>query len=227
MERKAGSSGWDDHPEPTAPTPDACLRTVHRSAASPSVEHDSQKPMIQPRPTQSPNPPSPTLGPKGRAVGLDVHPDSFAAAILAGRDPLHARVGHSVTRQPLDALVAWAARDTTAQDVLILEASANRSSVAERLQAIGRQIYIMESHRAEQIGKSYLASDKIEAGQAHLMIGGGTRFIRDGTQGAGRSAEPNASGVRRVRAPAHRGCSRRGYLQIRPAFDVHNPRGHD
>jgi hypothetical protein len=30
-------------------------------------------------------------------VGLDVHPDSFAAAILSGRDPLKARVTHSVT----------------------------------------------------------------------------------------------------------------------------------
>jgi hypothetical protein len=68
-------------------------------------------------PTQSHNPP-PALGANGRAVGLDVHPDSFAAAILAGRDPLRARVVLSVTRQPLDALAAWATRHTTAEDPL-------------------------------------------------------------------------------------------------------------
>ena len=48
----------------------------------------------------------PSLGPTGRVVGLDVHPDTFAAAIMHGRDPLSARVQHSVTRQPLDALCA-------------------------------------------------------------------------------------------------------------------------
>jgi hypothetical protein len=39
MERKVRGPGWDDHPGPTTPTPDACLRTVHRCAASPSVHH--------------------------------------------------------------------------------------------------------------------------------------------------------------------------------------------
>ena len=99
-------SGWHNHPEPTTPTPDACLRTVHRCAASPSVHHN-QRTMTNSPPKQSINPP-PTLGRAGRAVGLDIHPDSFAAAILQGRDPLNARVVHSVTRQPLAGLGAWA-----------------------------------------------------------------------------------------------------------------------
>jgi len=88
--------------------------------------------MTHPPPKQSDNEPlgpappaAPTLGPQGRAVGLDVHPDSFAAAILSGRDPLKARVTHSVTRQPLEALCVWAARHTSAEDVLLIEASAN------------------------------------------------------------------------------------------------------
>jgi hypothetical protein len=38
MERKDVGSGVTP-PEPTTPTPDACLSTVHRSAASPSVDH--------------------------------------------------------------------------------------------------------------------------------------------------------------------------------------------
>jgi transposase len=162
MERKVRGPGWDDHPEPTMPTPDACLRTVHRSAASLSVDHSNAKPMNHPPPKQSINP-APAPGATGRAVGLDVHPDSFAAAILEGRDPLRARVVHSVTRQPLAALGAWAARHTTGEDVLILEASANSFAIAERLGALGRQVFILESHRAGQIGKSYLANDKVDA----------------------------------------------------------------
>jgi transposase len=115
---------------------------------------------------QSPNAPlpaPPALGPQGRAVGLDVHPDTFAAAILEGRDALGARVRQQITQQPLAALGAWVTRHTTAEDVLILEASANSFAIAERLTALGRQVYILESHRAGQIGKSYLANDKVDA----------------------------------------------------------------
>lgn len=115
----------------------------------------------------------PSLGPNGRAVGLDVHPDTFAAAIMHGRDPLSARVQHSVTRQPLDALCAWAARHTREQDVLVIEASANTFAVSERLTALGRQVFILESHRAGQIGKSYLANDRKDAAKiARIYLSG-------------------------------------------------------
>jgi transposase len=105
----------------------------------------------------------PMLGPNGKVVGLDVHPDTFAAAILNGHDALTAQVERSVTRLPLDALCAWAARFTSEQDVLVIEASGNSFAITERLEAIGRQVFIVESHRAGQIGKSYLANDRIDA----------------------------------------------------------------
>jgi transposase len=132
--------------------------------------------MNHPPPKQSTNPSAsdaPILGEKGRAVGLDLHPDSFAAAILEGRDPLRARVVASITRQPLEALGAWAARHTTGEDLLILEASANSFALAERLAALGRQVFILESHRAGQIGKSYLANDKVDAAKiARIYLSG-------------------------------------------------------
>ncbi len=124
-------------------------------------------------PKQSTKPPSPALGPKGRAVGLDIHPDSFAAAVLEGRDPLTARVAQSITQQPLEALSAWAARHTSEQDVLLIEASANTFTIAERLKALGRQVVVLESHRAGQIGKSYLANDKVDAAKiARIYLSG-------------------------------------------------------
>ena len=130
------------------------------------------KPTPKP-PSQTAPPPPPVLGENGRAIGLDVHPDSFAAAILSGRDPLRARVIHSITQQPLEALGAWAARHTTAEDVLLIEASANTFTVAARLQALGRQVIVLESHRAGQIGKSYLANDRIDAAKiARIYLSG-------------------------------------------------------
>jgi hypothetical protein len=121
------------------------LATVHRSAASLFVEHHAEKTMNHP-PAKQPHTPAP--GAAGRAVGLDIHPATFAAAILDGRDPLRALVVASLTRQPLEALGTCATRHTTAADVLILEASANSFAIAERLQALGRQVHIPESHRA-------------------------------------------------------------------------------
>ena len=50
--------------------------------------------MSHPPPKQS-HTPAPAFGAAGRAVGLDIHPDTFAAAILSGRDPLTARVAHA------------------------------------------------------------------------------------------------------------------------------------
>ena len=129
--------------------------------------------MKETSPPKQPANHTPTLDPSGRAVGLDLHPDTFAAAILQGRDPLRARVGQSVTRQPLEALCAWAARHTRSEDLLILEASANSFAIAERLQGISRQVFILESHRAGQIGKSYLANDQVDAAKiARIYLSG-------------------------------------------------------
>jgi len=124
-------------------------------------------------PTKQSSVEAPRLGANGRVVGLDVHPDTFAAAVLQGRDPLAARLQHSVTRQPIDGLCAWATRHTSEEDVLVIEASANTFTVAERLGALGRQVFILESHRAGQIGKSYLANDRIDAAKiARIYLSG-------------------------------------------------------
>ena len=98
-----------------------------------------------------------------RVVGLDVHPDTFAGAILRGRDPATAKVEHASTCVPLDPLEAWAARHTHASDTLVLEASANSFAVADRLRAIGHDAVILDSHQAGRIGKVYCANDRVDA----------------------------------------------------------------
>lgn len=100
---------------------------------------------------------------KPRVVGLDVHPDSFAGAILEGSDPWSARVIRTSTRVALPALEEWASRQTTEQDVLVLEASGNAFRVAERLRALGREVKVLDSHRAGKVGKSYCATDRVDA----------------------------------------------------------------
>src|SRR5207302_7743667 len=50
---------------------------------------------------------------KGRVVGLDVHPDSFAGAVVEGSDPAQARVLSTSTRVQLEQLERWALRHTS------------------------------------------------------------------------------------------------------------------
>ncbi len=98
-----------------------------------------------------------------RVVGLDVHPDSFAGAILAGSDPWSARVIRTSTRVALPELEEWAQRQTGSSDTLVLEASGNAFSVAERLRGLKRQVVILDSHRAGKVGKTYCATDRVDA----------------------------------------------------------------
>ncbi len=98
-----------------------------------------------------------------RVVGLDVHPDSFAGAILEGSDPARAKVLSSSTRVGLEELEPWATRHTIAQDVLVMEASGNAFAVAERLRAIKRKVVILDSHQAGKVGKVYCANDRLDA----------------------------------------------------------------
>ena len=98
-----------------------------------------------------------------RIVGLDVHPDSFAGAILQGTDPWKARVVSTSTRVALPLLEKWALRHTREEDILVMEASGNAFCVAERLRALKRKVVILESHRAGKVGKTYCATDRVDA----------------------------------------------------------------
>lgn len=100
---------------------------------------------------------------KGRVVGLDVHPDSFAGAVVQGSDPASAVVLSTSTRVELERLEHWALRHTRTEDTLVLEASGNAFAVAARLRAIGREVEILDSHRAGKVGKVYCANDRVDA----------------------------------------------------------------
>jgi transposase len=100
---------------------------------------------------------------KGRVVGLDVHPDSFAGAVVEGSEPASAKVLSSSTRVELKHLEHWALRHTTKEDTLVLEASGNAFAVAARLRGLGRRVEILDSHRAGKVGKVYCANDRVDA----------------------------------------------------------------
>src|SRR5215210_5513397 len=89
---------------------------------------------------------------KGRVIGLDAHPDSFAGAILRGRDPATAQIENPSTRVALPQLEDWAERHTCNEDVLVLEASGNTFAVAEWMRKTGRKVVTRDSHRTGKVG---------------------------------------------------------------------------
>ena len=70
-----------------------------------------------------------------------MHPDSFAGAILEGREAGNAKVLSTSTKVALPELEKWAERHTTREDLLVLEVQRERfcgGAAAARLKTSGR-----------------------------------------------------------------------------------------
>lgn len=106
-----------------------------------------------------------------RVIGLDAHPDSFTAAILRGPTPAAAVVEKVFNKVPMAQLTGWAQKHTTAQDLIVLEASGNSFQVVRTLAAIGRVAKVLESCQMGKLKEAHANNDKISAvriGKAYL-----------------------------------------------------------
>jgi transposase len=106
-----------------------------------------------------------------RVIGLDAHPDSFTAAILRGPTPAAAAVEKVFNKVPLAQLPNWAQKHTTAQDLILLEASGNSFQVVRTLAAVGRQAKVLESCQLGKLKEAHANNDKLSAvriGKAYL-----------------------------------------------------------
>jgi transposase len=111
------------------------------------------------------------LKPVERVIGFDAHPDSFTAAILRGPTPAAAVVEKIFNKVPMAQLASWARKHTTAQDLLVLEASGNSFQVVRTLAAIPRQAKVLESCQMGKLKEAHANNDKISAvriGKAYL-----------------------------------------------------------
>jgi len=109
--------------------------------------------------------------PESRVIGLDTHPDSFTAAILRGPTPAAAIVEKVFNKLPIAQLPSWAQKHTTAQDIIVLEASGNSFQVVRTLAAKERQAKVLESCHLGKLKEAHANNDKISAvriGNAYL-----------------------------------------------------------
>ena len=117
-----------------------------------------------------------------RVIGFDSHPDSFTAAILRGPTPAAAVVERMFNKVPMSQLHSWAKKNTTAQDLLVLEASGNSFQVVRTLAAVERKALVLESCHLGKIKEAHANNDKISAvriGKAYLAGTAKTVWVPD------------------------------------------------
>jgi len=97
-----------------------------------------------------------------RIIGLDMHPDVFAAAALSV-DPKRQNAEWVQDRMATAGLEGWAKKQLRKEDVVVLEASGNSFEVAARLHAIGYTAVVMESAQAGKIRDNFCNDDRHSA----------------------------------------------------------------
>lgn len=108
-----------------------------------------------------------------RIIGLDLHPDVFAAAALVGPNAALARTEWVQDRQATGHLETWAKRHLRPGDVVVLEASGNSFEVAARLHACGWTALVLERTQAGRIRDNFCNDDKHSAVQlARVYLSG-------------------------------------------------------
>lgn len=97
-----------------------------------------------------------------RIIGLDMHPDVYAAAALSA-DAMKHTADWVHDRLPTAGLEAWAKKWLRAGDVVVLEASGNSFEIAARLHASGFTAVVLESAQAGKIRDNFCNDDRHSA----------------------------------------------------------------
>jgi len=103
------------------------------------------------------------INPVERLIGFDGHPDSFTAAVVKGPTPAAATLEKMFNKVPLGQLRSWTTKNTTAGDLIVMEASGNSFQLARTLIALGRRALVLESAQLGKLKEAHANNDKISA----------------------------------------------------------------
>jgi len=147
----------------------------HTPQTETNTKGKSHKPPAEGRPAGTvvetylaPPPPS-----KGRIVGLDCHPDTFTAAVCRGSTPGDMRQLSCHDGMSLDKLMAWAKKELTGEDLILMEAGANSFEICRLLHALGLRATVLESAWVGRHAKKYADNDRMAAARiVRVYLGG-------------------------------------------------------
>jgi transposase len=112
----------------------------------------------------APRPPA-----KGRIIGVDCHPDTFTAAVFTGSSAHDAQKHGCREKLSLEALLKWAAKEFTREDLFLMEAGSNSFEVYRRLLQLGLRAVVLESGHVGRHAKIYADNDKMAAARIALV----------------------------------------------------------
>lgn len=113
-----------------------------------------------------------------RIIGLDMHPDVFAAAAVQNAPAATARTLWVQDRLHTARLEDWARKHLRSGDVLVLEASGNSFEVASRFHAMGHTCLVLESAQAAKIKENFCNDDRHSAVKlARVYLSGLARIV--------------------------------------------------
>jgi transposase len=113
-----------------------------------------------------------------RVIGFDSHPDTFTAAIARGPTPAAAVVEKVFNKLPMSHLRTWAEKNTTPEDLLVLEASGNSFHVVRVLAKVKRKAVVVESGHLGKLKEAHANNDKISAIRiAKAYLAGTARIV--------------------------------------------------
>lgn len=98
-----------------------------------------------------------------RIIGLDMHPDVFAAAAIEKTAADLSKTLWVKDRLATARLEDWAKQSLKKDDVLVLEASGNSFEVASRFHSLGYTCLVLESHQASKIKENFCNDDRHSA----------------------------------------------------------------
>jgi len=102
-------------------------------------------------------------------VGLDLHPDTFTAAVFHGTTPHDARKLAGRADMTLEGLLAWAGKEFGREDLFVMEAGTNSFEIHRRLLAMGLRALVLESCHVGKHAKTYADNDKMAAARIVLV----------------------------------------------------------
>lgn len=94
-----------------------------------------------------------------RIIGLDMHPDVFAAGCLEGSNALEAKVLWKKDRLETARLESFCQKHLLNGDIVVLEASGNSFEIARRIHALGYTALVLESYQASKVCANYCNDD--------------------------------------------------------------------
>lgn len=109
----------------------------------------------------------------GRIIGVDCHPDIFTVSVFIGQTAYDAHKLEGKQNLSLEALLAWAEKNFTREDIFLTEAGGNSFAVCEALQKRGLRACVLESAHIAKNAKVYADDDRMASERIALVYLGG------------------------------------------------------